>query len=115
MCSTPARSVSEIGKAIEDLAAEALAAYAPNAERPTRSTRRPLPDLQPEPSPTGPNSANLCQADDSADLSDAGSDQLIEADQVADADQVVVRLAQLWARLAELDPEVARRMPRYQA
>jgi hypothetical protein len=33
----------------------------------------------------------------------------------SDADQVVIRLAQLWAKLAELDPEVARKLPRYQA
>jgi len=32
----------------------------------------------------------------------------------ADADQVVIRLARLWAQLAELDPEVARRMPTYE-
>jgi hypothetical protein len=34
---------------------------------------------------------------------------------VSDADQVVIRLAQLWEKLAELDPEVARKLPRYQA
>jgi hypothetical protein len=33
---------------------------------------------------------------------------------IGHADQVVIRLAQLWARLAELDPEVARRLPTYQ-
>ena len=32
-----------------------------------------------------------------------------------DADQVVIKLAQLWGKLAELDPEVARRMPTYEA
>jgi hypothetical protein len=32
-----------------------------------------------------------------------------------DADQVVIKLAQLWEKLAELDPEVARRMPTYEA
>jgi hypothetical protein len=30
-----------------------------------------------------------------------------------EGDQVVIRLAQLWALLAELDPEVARRLPIY--
>jgi len=35
--------------------------------------------------------------------------------EVSEADQVVIRLAQLWAQLAELDPEVAKRLPRYQA
>ncbi len=33
----------------------------------------------------------------------------------ADDEQVVTRLAQLWELLADLDPEVARRMPIYQA
>jgi hypothetical protein len=32
-----------------------------------------------------------------------------------DTEQVVARLAELWALLAELDPEVARRLPRYEA
>lgn len=31
------------------------------------------------------------------------------------ADPIVLRLAELWAQLAELDPEVARRMPTYEA
>jgi hypothetical protein len=32
-----------------------------------------------------------------------------------DADQVAIRLAQLWSQLAELDPEVARRLPTYES
>lgn len=32
-----------------------------------------------------------------------------------DAEPIVARLAELWARLAELDPEVARRLAGYQA
>lgn len=32
-----------------------------------------------------------------------------------DPEQIVARLAELWAQLAELDPEVARRMPTYEA
>ena len=31
--------------------------------------------------------------------------------QTSDSDQVVIRLAELWAQLAELDPDVARRLP----
>jgi hypothetical protein len=34
---------------------------------------------------------------------------------VIDTDQVIIRLAQLWELLAELDPEIARRLPRYRA
>ncbi len=33
----------------------------------------------------------------------------------SDSDQVVIRLAELWAQLAELDPDVARRLPTYEA
>jgi hypothetical protein len=33
----------------------------------------------------------------------------------SDSGQVVIRLAELWAQLAELDPEVARRLPIYEA
>ena len=32
-----------------------------------------------------------------------------------DSEQVVARIAELWAQLAELDPEVARRLPTYEA
>jgi hypothetical protein len=35
--------------------------------------------------------------------------------QISDSGDVVVRLAELWAQLAELDPEVARRLPTYEA
>jgi hypothetical protein len=31
------------------------------------------------------------------------------------SDPVLIRLAQVWAMLAELDPEVARRLPTYEA
>jgi hypothetical protein len=67
MCSTDRQRIADIGKAIDDLAAEAL-----------------------------------------ADRADALADG-------SDAEQLVVRLAQLWALLADLNPEVARRLPRYQA
>lgn len=42
----------------------------------------------------------------------APDDAAAEADR---SDQVLIRLAQLWAMLAELDPEVARRLPTYEA
>jgi hypothetical protein len=32
-----------------------------------------------------------------------------------DDDKVVTRLAELWAQLAQLDPEVAKRLPTYEA
>jgi hypothetical protein len=82
MCSTDPRRIAEIGKAIDELAAEAAA-------RPGRA---------------GP----------AGGPADASADDTSDGD-VSDTDQVVIRLAQLWAQLAELDPEVARRLPRYQA
>jgi hypothetical protein len=39
-------------------------------------------------------------------------DDTAEADR---SDEVLIRLAQVWAMLAELDPEVARRLPTYEA
>ena len=44
---------------------------------------------------------------DASAASDAGA--------AADADQVLIRLAALWGKLAELDPEVAKRLPTYDA
>jgi predicted trehalose synthase len=37
------------------------------------------------------------------------------ADRTSDANQIAIRLAELWSQLAELDPEVARRLPTYEA
>jgi hypothetical protein len=82
MCSTDPQRIAEIGKALDELAAEA-------AEKPGRAG----------------------QTSDPADASNAD----VSAASVSDTDRVVIRLAQLWAQLAELDPEVARRLPRYQA
>ena len=71
MCSTAVQRITEIGQAIDELAAQAGAA-------------------------------------------EARSGQTSEG-QTSDSDQVVIRLAELWARLAELDPDVARRLPTYEA
>jgi hypothetical protein len=95
MCSTPVQRIAEIGQAIDDLAAEAQTAYAAAAHR--------------RPRPAGA---------DTRPAQDAGpSDAAAAAPAVAasDTDQVVIRLAELWALLAELDPEVARRLPTYEA
>jgi hypothetical protein len=67
MCSTAEQRLAEIGRAIDDLAAEALADQALAEHR----------------AKTG------------------------------DRDEVVGKLAELWALLAELDPDIARRMPTY--
>lgn len=67
MCSTAEQRLAEIGRAIDDLAAEALASQGLAEHR--------------------------AQADD--------------------RDEVVGKLAELWALLAELDPDIARRMSGY--
>ena len=79
MCSNPEERIAAIERAIDELAAEAAAAYA----RP----RRPVPG-QAVPGQAVPGQAG---------------------------DPIVARLAELWALLAELDPDVAGRIPRYQA
>jgi len=89
MCSTPVQRIAEIGQAIDDLAADAQTAYAAaGRRRPVDTGRAPAED-------TAPSGAAAAPA--------------------SDPDQVVIRLAELWALLAELDPEVARRLPTYEA
>jgi hypothetical protein len=68
MCSTAEQRLAEIGRAIDDLAAKALA--------------------------------------------DQGATE--HRAQAGDRDEVVGKVAELWALLAELDPDIARRMSGYQ-
>ena len=81
MCSTSEQRIAQIGRAIDDLAAEAKRASA-KSEHPRMT------DGVPEP---------------------------VTAVSANDADRMVMRVAELWALLAELDPEVARRLPTYEA
>ena len=80
MCSTSEQRLAEIGRAIDDLAAQAEARTA------------------------GAAGAGAIAAATAARGHDG-----------ADADEVMKRLADLWAKLAQLDPEVARRLPTYLA
>jgi hypothetical protein len=50
-----------------------------------------------------------------AEIRRAIDELAVKAAPAADADPIVARLAELWALLAELDPEVARRVAGYQA
>ena len=81
MCSTSAQRIAQIGRAIDDLAAEARLASAKS--EPSHTT-----DGETQPMP------------------------IVSA---SDADRVVMRVAELWALLAEIDPEVAKRLPTYEA
>ena len=96
MCSTPAQRIVEIGQAIDDLAADARTAYA----APRRRTRA-------EPGQKAPSDDGVAATELAADGSRAATDD--------DTDRVVLRLARLWEQLAELDPEVARRLAAYRA
>jgi hypothetical protein len=93
MCSTPAQRIAEIGQAIDDLAADARMAYEeprrPSARREQTSAREGL----------------LAAAESAAAGPDGAPSE--------DTDHVVLRLAKLWEQLAELDPEVARRLVAY--
>ena len=82
MCSTAAQRIAEIGKAIDDLAAEARRGAA-NSGKPAAAAAQ---------AGAGPSG--------------------VPAEQ---ADGVVSRIAKLWEELAELDPEVAKRVATYQA
>jgi hypothetical protein len=79
MCSTPAQRIAEIGKAIDDLAAEARLSSA--------------------------NRGIAVAATAEAATGVAAAEH---------TDGVVLRIAKLWQELAELDPEVAKRLPTYQ-
>jgi hypothetical protein len=86
MCSTRAQRIAEIGQAIEDLAAQARAVYA-------------------RPGPQRPASVELSERDATGHGAAA----------ISAADQVAIRLAELWTLLADLDPDMASRLPGYQA
>jgi hypothetical protein len=98
MCSTPVQRIADIGQAIDDLAADARTAYRPAA----RKQRQPA--MPGDSSPGKPARAGA-----------AGETGAGEADAASDADEVLIRLAALWGKLAELDPEVAKRLPTYGA
>ncbi|HUZ53065.1 MAG TPA: hypothetical protein VMU94_11125 [Streptosporangiaceae bacterium] len=92
MCSTPVQRIAEIGQAIDDLAADAQTAYAAAALQ----RRRPV-------------------EADAGPAQEAAPSEAAATAPASDTDQVVIRLAELWALLAKLDPEVARRLPTYEA
>jgi hypothetical protein len=97
MCSNSEERIAAIERAIDELAADAAAAYA----RPRRPAPRQAVPGQETPGQSGPTAEHPAdQADERA------------AGQAGDA--LVARLAELWALLAELDPDVAGRLPRYQ-
>ena len=93
MCSTSVQRLAEIGRAIDDLAAQAEAnsRQAGSADAAARGAG-------------------------AADAVDVPACALSGRSQASDnTDDVMQRLADLWAKLAQLDPEVAKRLPTYEA
>jgi hypothetical protein len=92
MCSTSVQRLAEIGRAIDDLAAQADA----NSREAGRA-----------------GAAGTAGAAGAVDVPASAFSERGRADD--NTDQVMRRLADLWAKLAQLDPEVAKRLPTYEA
>jgi len=92
MCSTSVQRLAEIGRAIDDLAAQAEA----NSREAGRA-----------------GAAGTAGAAGAVDVPASAFSECGRADD--NTDQVMRRLADLWAKLAQLDPEVAKRLPTYEA
>jgi hypothetical protein len=92
MCSTSVQRLAEIGRAIDDLAAQ--------AEANSREAG-------------GAGAAGTAGAAGAVDVPASAFSERGRADD--NTDQVMRRLADLWAKLAQLDPEVAKRLPTYEA
>jgi hypothetical protein len=92
MCSTSVQRLAEIGRAIDDLAAQAEA----NSREAGRA-----------------GAAGTAGAAGAVDVPASALSERAQADD--NTDQVMQRLADLWAKLAQLDPEVAKRLPTYEA
>jgi len=123
MCSTPVQRIAQIGQAIDDLAADAQTAYGPGRRgrlpaEPDRASPQVLgeaavPAAGPavadpavaSPAAAGPAAAGPVPAEPSPEPGPGAA---------SEADRVVIRLAELWGQLAELDPEVARRLAGYE-
>ena len=93
MCSTSVQRLAEIGRAIDDLAAQAEA----NSRKAGRAD-------------AAASGASAAGAVDIPASAVSGRSQASD-----NTDEVMQRLADLWAKLAQLDPEVAKRLPSYEA
>ncbi|MHB1594530.1 MAG: hypothetical protein ACYCO9_13475 [Streptosporangiaceae bacterium] len=105
MCSNPEERIAAIERAIDELAADAAAAYA----RP----RRPVP--RQGVAGAGQGVAGQGVAGQQGPTGERPADHADEHTAAQVGDPIVARLAELWALLAELDPDVAGRIPRYRA
>ena len=111
MCSTSVQRLAEIGRAIDDLAAQAQATSKEEGTARTAAV-------------TGGAATAADSAGTTAEAAVTGAAETGDASAGAlsahglasgDTEQVMQRLADLWAKLAQLDPEVAKRLPTYEA
>ncbi len=110
MCSTREQRIAQIGQAIDDLAAQADSAGGARANSARANSARAN-----SAAPDG-GGADGAEADGAeADGAEASGARTKAKAAAVDADQVFLRLAELWAQLAQLDPEVAKRLPTYEA
>ena len=99
MCSTREQRIAQIGQAIDDLAAQADSAGGARVNGARANS-------------AAPDGAGVSGAE--ADGAEASGARTKANAAAVDADQVFLRLAELWAQLAQLDPEVAKRLPTYE-
>lgn len=113
MCSSPEQRIAAFGRAIEELASQSRSApggrgttVAPGDQG---GQDAPAAAANPgaKPAPAAPNQAAIEKVP-----GDTGGPE--NHDAVASSD-ILSRLAALWAELATLDPEVAKRLPTYEA
>jgi hypothetical protein len=110
MCSTSVQRLAEIGRAIDDLAAQAEA----HSREAGEAGRAGATDGAGPASRAG--STGAAERSGAAAIADVPASALSGCGQATDdTDQIMRRLADLWAKLAQLDPEVAKRLPTYEA
>src|SRR5258708_38590849 len=102
MCSTAVQRIAEIGQAIDELAAQAGAAETRNGR--ASAGCRASKDLQ---ASEGQASKDLQASEGQA--SEGGA----SGGRASDSDQVVIRLSEPRAQLAQPEPAVGRRLPTY--
>jgi hypothetical protein len=114
MCSTPQERIAAFGRAIEDFALgtrSETVSTAPQANEQTagRSADGPAATAR----PIGVDGARPSER--ASAIADGGPGNSLGAAEPQAPGDALRRLAELWAELATLDPEVAKRLPIYEA
>jgi len=122
MCSTRQERIAAFGRAIEEFASQArseavAAAAGPPTGKPVAAppTRRPVAGDSIDPAADG-RTVTAASAGPPAPGGSSRADAPATPDgAAATPSDVLSRLAELWVQLANLDPEVAKRLPTYEA